>query len=86
MNRGVEEPLAAALGALAVTGVLGDSGDQARIDNALPVVRRLKATSESELGPSEVQPALFRHLLQRWQALWQQHHVGLIDGSHGDGS
>ena len=86
MDRGVEEPLAPALGALAVAGILGDIGDQARIENALPIVCRIKAAIEIEIGTSEVQPDLFRHLFQRLQALWQQHHVGLIDGRHGDGS
>jgi hypothetical protein len=33
MDGGVEEPLAPALGALAVTGILGDVGDQARIED-----------------------------------------------------
>jgi hypothetical protein len=33
MDGGVEEPLAAALGALAVAGILGDVGDQASIEN-----------------------------------------------------
>jgi hypothetical protein len=35
MDGGVEEPLAAALGVLAVARVLGDVGDQARIEDAL---------------------------------------------------
>jgi hypothetical protein len=86
MNRGVEEPLAPALGTLAVAGILGDVGDQACIEDALPIVRRIKAAIQIEIGTSEVQPHLFGHFLQRLQALRQQHHVGLIDGRHGDGS
>ena len=72
------------LGALAVTGVLFDVRDQARIKNPLPIVRGIKTTIEVKISTSEVQPDLFGHLLQRFQALWEQHHVGLVDGSHGD--
>src|SRR5262249_24921680 len=85
MNRGIEEPLAPALGVLAVAGILWDVGDQTGIEDALPIVRRIKAAIEIEIGTSEVQPDLFRHLLQRLEALRQQHHIGLIDGRHGDG-
>jgi hypothetical protein len=38
MDGGVEETFAAALGALAVTGVLFDVGDQAGIKNTLPII------------------------------------------------
>ena len=41
MDRGVEEPLAPTLGALAVTGILFDVGDHAGIENALPIMRRI---------------------------------------------
>jgi hypothetical protein len=32
-------------------------------------MHRIKAAIESEIGPSEVHPDLFGHLLQRFQAL-----------------
>ena len=54
MDGSIEEPLAAALGVLAVAGILWDVGDQARIENALPIVRRVKAALEVEIGASEV--------------------------------
>jgi hypothetical protein len=60
---GVEEAFAAALGAFAVTGVLFDVRDQARIKNALPIVRGIKTAIEVKISPSEVQPDLFGHLL-----------------------
>jgi hypothetical protein len=86
MNRCVEEPLAPALGALAIAGILGDVRDQARIENALPIVRRIKAAIEVEGGTSKVQPNLFGDLLQGVESLRQQDQVGLVDGSHGEGS
>ena len=86
MDSGVEESLAPAFGALAVAGILWDVGDQAGIENALPIVRRSKAAIEVEIGASEVQPDLFGHLLQGFQTLRQQDHVRLIDGSHRQGS
>jgi hypothetical protein len=62
MDGGVEEPLAPTLGTLAVTGILFDVGDQASIENALPIMRRIKATIEIERGPSEVQPDPLKQL------------------------
>ena len=84
MDSGVEEAFAAALGALAVTGVLFDVRDQARIKNALPIMCGIKTAIEVQISTSEIQPDLFGYLLQGFQALWKQPHVGLIDGSHGD--
>src|SRR5262245_18482931 len=65
MNRGVEEPLAPALGTLTVARILGDIGDQTGIENTLAIVRGIKAAIQIEIGPSEAQPDLFGHLLQR---------------------
>ena len=84
MDSGVEVAFAAALGALAVTGILFDVRDQTRIKNALPIVRGIKTAIEVKISTSEVQPNLFGHFLQRFQTLREQHHVGLVDGSHGD--
>jgi hypothetical protein len=50
--------------------LLGDVGDQAGIEDALPIVCRIKATIEVEIGAAEVQAYLCGHLLQRVQALW----------------
>src|SRR5215510_10383216 len=86
MDSGVEEPLAPALGALAVAGVLCDVGDHPRMKNALAIRSGVKAAVEIDLSASEVQPDLFRHLLQGVQTLGQQDHVRLIDGCHGEGS
>ncbi len=82
MDSGVEQPLTPAPDTLTVAGILLDIGDHARIENALPIVRRIKATIEIEIGSAEVHTNLFGHLLQGFQALREQHHVGLIDGSH----
>ena len=84
MDHGVEEPLAPTLGALAVTGILFDVGDHAGIENALPILRSIKAAIEIEIGSSEVQPDLCGHLFERFQALGEQDHVCFVDRSHGD--
>src|SRR5262249_55209507 len=63
---------------------LFDIGDQARVENALAIVRRIKAAIEVEVGAFEVHSCLFGHLLQRFQAFREQEHVGFIDGCHGN--
>ena len=70
MNSGVEQAFASALRSLAVAGILFDIGDQAGIENALSIVRGIKATIEVEISASEVQLNLFGDLLQGVQALW----------------
>src|SRR5262249_41521328 len=82
----IEQPLASALGALAVAWVLFDAGDHPRIKNALAIRFGVKAAVEIDISASEVQPDLFGHLLQSGQTLGQQNHVRLIDGCHGQGS
>jgi hypothetical protein len=86
MDSGIKQAFATALGTLAVPAVLWDVGDQARIEHALAMVRRINATIEVEIGASEVQPNLFGHLLQGFQTRRQQDHVRLIDGSNRQGS
>jgi len=60
----MREAFASALGRLAVARMLLDVGDQARMENALPIVRGIKAAIEVERGTSEVQPDLVGHRLQ----------------------
>ena len=84
MDGGVEAAFAAALGARAGMGVLCDVRDQAHMKHALPMVRGIKTAIEVQSSTSEGQPDLFRHLLQRFQALREHNHVGLVDGRHGD--
>src|SRR5499427_4234959 len=86
MDGSIEEPLAPALGALAVAGVLFDIGDHPRIKNALAIRSGVKAAVKIDISASEVQPDLFRHLLQGVEPLGQQDHVRLIDGCHRQGS
>src|SRR5215813_1230488 len=85
MDSGVEEPLAAALGALTVPGILWDVGDQARIENVLAIACGIKATIEVEIRASEVQPHLFGHAFQRFQTIWEQDHIRFIDWRDGEG-
>src|SRR5215510_4134919 len=49
MNGGIKQAFATSLGTFAVPTVLWDVGDQARIEHALAIVRRIKATIE--VGP-----------------------------------
>jgi hypothetical protein len=62
MDGFIEEAFASALRGLTVAGILFDIGNEARIENALAIVRRIKATIKIEIGPSEIQPDLFGHL------------------------
>jgi len=80
------QALASALGALTVPGILGDVGDQARIEDALPIVRGIKAAIEVEVGASQVEPDLLGHLLQGLQALGKEPHIRFVHGRNGDGS
>src|SRR5439155_16265224 len=75
MDGFVEEAFASAFRGLAVAGILFDIGEQAGIANARAIVRGIKAPIKVERGPSEVQPDLFRDLLQSVEALRQQDHV-----------
>ena len=86
MDGGVEEAFTAALGALPVAELLGDVRDQARIENALAIVRRIKATIEVEIGASEVQPDLFGHLLQGFQTLRNRIMSVSLTGATGRGA
>ena len=62
MDGFIEEEFASALRGLTVAGILFDIGDEARIENALAIVRSIKAAIKIELSPSEIQPDLFGHL------------------------
>jgi len=62
MDGGVEEPLAPALGRLAVARILFDVGDEARIENALPIACGIKAAIEVEVGSLEIYTNFFGHL------------------------
>src|SRR5712691_335002 len=64
MDRVVEQPLAPTLGGFAIPRILFDVGDHTRIEDHLPIVRRIKATIEVEVGAFEVQTDLFGHAFQ----------------------
>ena len=84
MDGSVEEAFPSALRGLAVAGILFDIGDQAGIENALTIVRGIKAAIKVQVGTSEVQPDLLGHLLQGFQTLGQEHHIRFIDRRHRD--
>jgi hypothetical protein len=60
------------------------SVEEAFIKNTRAIVGGIKTAIEVEIGASEVQTNLFGYPLQRFQALREQDHVGLVDGRHGD--
>src|SRR5712691_4365667 len=64
-----------------ITRILFDVGDHTRIEDHLPIVRRIKATIEVEIGASEVQPDLFGYAFQCFQTIREQHHIRFIDWS-----
>src|SRR5882724_835673 len=80
----IEEPFAPSLDALAVAGILFDVGDHTCIEHAGAIVRRIKPRVEIQIGSSEVETHRFRHALQGFQPLWEQDHICLIDGRHGE--
>src|SRR5215475_2099241 len=86
MDGFIEEAFASTLGGLAIAGIRFNVGDHARIEHALAMVRRIKATIEVERGACEVQTNMFGDLLQGLQPLRQQDHIRLIDGCHRQGS
>src|SRR5688500_12451850 len=49
MNSGIEETLASSLGALAVAWILCDVGNHSCIENALAIVRGIKASVEIQI-------------------------------------
>jgi hypothetical protein len=53
-------------GGLTVAGILFDVRDQAGIENALPIMRGIKAAIKVKVGTTEIYTNLFRHLFQRF--------------------
>jgi hypothetical protein len=60
----IEEPFAPSLGAFAVAGILFDVRDHSSIENALAIVRGIKASVEIQIGSSKVQSDHFGQPLQ----------------------
>src|SRR5713226_7319911 len=67
MDGGVEQPLAPALGRLAVARILCDVGNQPRVEDRLAIRLGIKTTIEVEVGSVEIDTHLFGHLFQRFQ-------------------
>src|SRR5262245_6164 len=55
------------------------------IEYALTIRSGVKAAVEIDISAPQVQSDLFGYLLQGFQALWEQHHIRFIHGSHGNG-
>jgi hypothetical protein len=69
MDGFVEEALASTLRVLTVPRILWDVGDQACIEDALPIACGIKAAIEVKVGSTEIDTHLFDHLFQRFQTL-----------------
>src|SRR5262245_49487041 len=83
---GVEPPLAATRGRLAVARLLWEVGAQARLAEALPLGRGSPAALAVASGAWEVPPALLRAPVQGLQALRAPTQVARMARSPGDGS
>ena len=70
----------------AVARIFVDVRDHARIENALAIVRGIKAAIEVELGASQVQPDLLGHLLQGVQTLGKSTMSVSLTGATGTGA
>src|SRR2546421_363788 len=81
MDRFVEQPLAPTLGGLAITRVLFDIRNHARIEDHLPIAFGIKAAIEVEIRAFQDEARLFCDVLQRVQAIWKQSHIRFIDWS-----
>ena len=80
------QPRAPALGPLAVAGMFLEGGEHAGMEQALPMVRGIKAAVEGEGGAAHVAPDRLGSLLQGLQARRKEPHRRVMDGSHGAGS
>ena len=80
----MHQALPSALGGLAIARILVDVRHQPRMEKARPIPCGITAAIEVEVGPSEGQPDLFGYLFQRFQALREEDHIGLIDRRHGE--
>ena len=63
----VEQPLATALGTLAVAWVLFDVGNQTGVEDCFAIGHRVKPAVEVEIRPLETQPRLLANPLQGLQ-------------------
>ena len=82
---GLTQTLATSRGTLAAPAVRWEVGDQARLENARALVRRLNAPIAVERGAAEGQPDLLGPLRQGVQPLRHQAQVRLLDGSNRQG-
>jgi hypothetical protein len=69
MDRGIEQPLPASLGGLAIARVFCDVGNHPSIEDHLSIARGIKAAIKVEIRASEVHPDLFGYFLQGLQTL-----------------
>jgi hypothetical protein len=63
MDRFIEQTLSSPLPVLSIARILFDVGDHAGIENALAIVRGIKASVEIQIGSSKVQTGRFGYPL-----------------------
>jgi hypothetical protein len=85
MDRLIEQPLAASLGALAIARVLWNVRDQSRVEDRLAIGLRIKAAIEVEIRTTKAQPCQFGDSLQSFQPIWKQHRIRFVDRSDRQG-
>ena len=85
MDDRVEAPLAPARGRLARARTLGEGGDEARREQAIPMACGITAAIEVEGGASQVRPDLLGPRLHGFEPLRQQDQVYRMDGGNRGG-
>ena len=86
MNRCIEQPLAPALGSLAITRILFDVRDHSRIEDRFAIRLGIEPAIKVEIRALECQTRQLGHPLQGLQPFGEQHHIRFIDRRHRKGS
>src|SRR6266852_6770823 len=85
VERDSEEAFASPFGLLAVPGILLEVGLQPGSEDTLAIGFAVKARSQIEHGPGQIEPRFAGNAFEGVQSLGQQHQVHLIDRRHRQG-
>jgi hypothetical protein len=86
MHRGIEPPLAPALGRLAITRILFDMRDHPRIEDRLAIRLRIAPAIHVEIRALKIQTCQLGYSLQGLHPFGSQHRIRCIDRRHRQGS